>query len=199
MNQSRKHLNEVLDFLTLFHGLDADSNSVPNQSLDLPNGLGDLYRKHTKWTNKSNFHVLYWGESLTVSDGMIFGIECPRGWIGFSQERDGVWLAACPASIQDDTEVAICTGSGVVNMPSLNQFLVWLLLQESVWMTEQGTSSERGIDDDDYWSTRGFSDLIDCSFEGGDGCIQLFRNFRLSGDGKTIAQGDTKGSHLSTR
>lgn len=199
MEQSLKDLNKVLDFLFLFHIQNGESSPV-EPSLTLPVGLRELYRKHSKWTNESNFHGIFWGRSLSVSDGKIYGIECPKGWVGFSQERDGVWLAACPQIDADDTEVAICTNStaGVVKLPSLNRFLVWLLLQESSWMSEVGNSCDRGIDDDDYWASQGFSELIDCSFDS-EYCIQLSTRFRLSGDGKTIAAGNTDESFLFLR
>ena len=199
LKQSRERLNEVLDFLVSFHGMDPDSVPPLDDSVDLPNGLRDLYRKHSKWMVDANFHALYWFDSLSVSDGTMYGMDCPKEWIVFSQEHVAVWVAACPASSVDDTEVAICSDVGVETLPSLNQFLVWLLLQESVWIAEGYCLSEHGIDDEDYWSSQGFSNLIDCSFDDVEICIQLFRNFRLSNDGKTIAQGDAQQSHLSSR
>ncbi len=199
MQQSRKQLNEVLDFLITFHGLDSNSNSALDHSLEIPNGLSDLFRKHANWMTNENLHPLFWNESLAVSDGTMYGMDCPKGWIVFSQEHVAVWVAACPASILDDTEVAICSDVGITKMPSLNLFLIWLLLQESVWIAEQGISSKHGIDDNDYWSSQGFSNPIDCSFNGGEGFVQLFQTFRLSNDGKTIAHGDNHESHLSLR
>ena len=199
MNQTRKELNEVLDFLISFHGLDSVTTTAADHLLELPNGLSDLFRKHPNWMTKDNFHTLHWRDLLSVSDGAMFGMDCPKGWIVFAQENVAVWVAACPATILDDTEVAICTGVAVTKLPSLNRFLIWLLLQESAWVAKQGNSIQHGIDDNDYWSSQGFSELIDCSFEGGEGCVQLFQKFRLGSDGKTIAEGNAHESHLSSR
>ena len=199
MEHNIEDVTKVLDFLTLFHSLNGESNPV-DPLLTLPTGLRDLYHKHSSWTNQSNFHSIFWGNSLSVSDGKIYGFECPKGWVGFSQERDGVWLAACPQVDASDSEVAICTNStaGVVKLPSLNQFLTWILLQESAWMSESGSSCEYGIDEDDYWTSQQFSKLIDCSFNS-EHCIQLSTCFRLSSDGKTIAEGNANESFLSSR
>ncbi len=196
MDQSRKQLNQVLDFLVSFHGLDATSETATT-SLSLPGGLRDLYQKHANWTGAS-FHLLHWEESLSVSDGKVFGIDCPSDWVVFSQEREGVWLAVTPQSNEDDSELAICSRSGSKKLSSLNLFLVWILLQESVWVAEHERTVNQGIDNDEFWKSEGFSDLIDCEFDGGEGFVQLKRKFRLSDDSDVIAHGDSQSSQLSS-
>lgn len=199
MKQSLTDLNEVLDFLATYHGLTVDPNSVDPPSLALPVGLSNLYREHSNWMSESDcFHNFCWGRNLSVSDGAVYGMDCPKDWVVFAHENQAVWVAACPSSVVDDAEVAICTDVGVTKTPSLNRFLIWLFLQESFWVGKNKTPCGHGIGDDTYWSSQGFSEMIDCSFEGGEGFNQLLHSFRLSSDGRVLAQGSDNSSQLAS-